>query len=107
MEPARIKEAIDGSVDGGADTMNLWLGHDGFEYSFQGHYQDAWSWLMEGLAKIAEYNRSEMPVCIEPEISLHGMRLPNQGSLPMELVQSRLEHIEDPAYKAYIQLLIS
>jgi len=63
----RVKEAIDGSVEGGAASMNLWLGHDGFEYSFQGHYADAWQWIMEGLAEIAEYNASDMPVCIEPK----------------------------------------
>jgi len=63
----RIKQAIDGSVEGGAATMNLWLGHDGFEYAFQGHYEDAWKWIMEGLAEIAEYNTSDMPVCLEPK----------------------------------------
>ena len=63
----RIKEAIDGSVEGGAETMNLWLGHDGFEYCFQGHYDDVWKWILEGLAEIAQYNTSGMPVCIEPK----------------------------------------
>ena len=63
----RIKEAIDGSVEGDAASMNLWLGHDGFEYSFQGHYEDVWNWIMEGLAEIAQYNTSKMPVCIEPK----------------------------------------
>jgi len=63
----RVKEAIDGSIEGGAETMNLWLGHDGFEYCFQGHYVDAWKWILEGLAEIAEYNTSDMRVCIEPK----------------------------------------
>jgi sugar phosphate isomerase/epimerase len=63
----RIKQAIDGSVEGGAASMNLWLAHDGFEYSFQGHYDDAWKWILEGLAAIADYNTSDMPVCIEPK----------------------------------------
>ena len=63
----RIKECIDGSVEGGAASMNLWLGHDGFDYTFQGNYSDAWKWILEGLAQIAEYNTSDMPVCIEPK----------------------------------------
>ena len=63
----RIKEAIDGSVEGGAASLNLWLGHDGFEYPFQGHYEDAWKWIMDGLTEIAEYNTSDMPVCVEPK----------------------------------------
>lgn len=60
----RIKGAIDASLEAGASTMNLWLGHDGFEYSFQGHYEDAWKWILEGLNEIAAHN-SRMPVCVE------------------------------------------
>ncbi|NQU12232.1 TIM barrel protein [bacterium] len=63
----RVKEAIDGSAEGGAASMNLWLGHDGFDYAFQGHYDDAWNWILDGLAEIAAYNTSDMPVCIEPK----------------------------------------
>lgn len=63
----RIKEAISQSAEGGANTMNLWLGHDGFEYSFQAHYDDAWNWIEEGLRAAAEYNQSDMAICIEPK----------------------------------------
>lgn len=63
----RIKEAIDGSVEGGAASMNLWLGHDGFDYTFQGHYADAWKWILDGLAQVAAYNQSAMPICLEPK----------------------------------------
>ncbi len=62
----RIKGAIDAALDAGAPDINLWLGHDGFEYAFAGHYQDAWKWIVDGLQEIAEYN-SRMPISIEPK----------------------------------------
>ncbi len=63
----RVKESIDNCVAGGTQLMNLWLGQDGFEYCFQGHYQDAWQWIEEGICAVAEYNSSDMPICIEPK----------------------------------------
>ena len=64
---ARIKEAIDGSAEGGVETMNLWLGHDGFDYSFQSDYDNAWRWILEGLETIADYSTSPLIICLEPK----------------------------------------
>ena len=60
----RVKGTIDAALEAGAPDINLWLGHDGFDYLFQGHYQDAWKWIIEGLNEIAEYNPA-MPISIE------------------------------------------
>jgi xylose isomerase len=60
----RIKGTIDAALEAGSPDMNLWLGHDGFDYFFQGHYADAWNWIVEGLQEIAEYN-SKITVCLE------------------------------------------
>ena len=60
----RIKETIDAALEAGAPDINLWPGHDGFEYCFQGHYHNAWKWIVEGLAEISEYN-PRMPVSVE------------------------------------------
>ena len=62
----RIKGASDAAVEFGAPDINLWLGHDGFEYFFQGHYADAWKWITEGLHEAAEHN-PEVPISIEPK----------------------------------------
>ncbi len=62
----RIKGASDAAVEYGAPDINLWLGHDGFEYFFQGHYADAWKWLVEGLQEVAEHN-PKLPISIEPK----------------------------------------
>ena len=64
----RVKEAIDAYVEGELEVMNLWLGQDGSDYSFQGHYDDAWKWIEEGLEEIAEHNPNCMPICLEPKL---------------------------------------
>ncbi|MFA6714373.1 MAG: sugar phosphate isomerase/epimerase family protein [Victivallales bacterium] len=62
----QTKKAIDAAVACGAPDVNLWPGHDGFEYPFQGHYDDAWKYIEECLLEIAEYN-PDLPVSIEPK----------------------------------------
>ena len=62
----RIKGAIDAAAEFGAPDINLWPGHDGFEYFFQGHYADAWKWIVEGLQEVAEHNPN-VPISIEPK----------------------------------------
>ena len=63
----RVKDCIEHSVAGGVEAMNLWLGQDGFDYPFQGHYLDAWRRLEDGLREIAEFNTSDLTVCVEPK----------------------------------------
>jgi len=60
----RAKGAIDAAVAAGSPDINLWLGHDGFDYFFQGHYADAWQWIVEGLTEIAEHNPA-LPISVE------------------------------------------
>jgi xylose isomerase len=60
----RIKGAIDAALAAGAPDLNLWPGHDGFEYSFQGHYADAWQYMVEGLQELAAHQPA-LPISIE------------------------------------------
>lgn len=60
----RIKESIDMAAEAGAPDMNLWLGHDGFDYPFQAHYADAWQWIVEGMQEVAGHN-SDLPISLE------------------------------------------
>ena len=43
--------------------LNLWLGHDGFDYP-AGHYADAWEWIEEGLREIAAHDPA-LPISVE------------------------------------------
>ena len=62
----RGKSALDVAEEAGAPDINFWLGQDGFEYPFQGHYLDAWKWIAEGLTEIAEHNPG-MRISVEPK----------------------------------------
>ena len=62
----RIKGASDAALEFGAPEINVWLGHDGFEYFFESHYADAWKWIVEGFQEAAEHNPN-VPIGIEPK----------------------------------------
>ena len=62
----RAKAAMDAAVEAGAPDINFWMGHDGFDYFFQGHYADAWKWIISGLEEISAHN-PEMNIGIEPK----------------------------------------
>jgi len=61
---ARTKETLDAAEEAGSPDINLWPGHDGFDYFFQGHYTDAWKWMVEGICEAADYN-PRVPISIE------------------------------------------
>ena len=41
----------------GGSLMTLWLGQDGFDYSFQVNYQQLWDHTLEALAVICDHNK--------------------------------------------------
>lgn len=47
---------IDTLSEAGGDLMTLWLGQDGFDYSFQADYLRLWDYTAEALRKIAAHN---------------------------------------------------
>lgn len=40
----------------GKPSVNLWLGQDGFDYPLQTDYQKQWSYLVENIRELADYN---------------------------------------------------
>lgn len=51
-----VKKAMDFANQIGVETVNLWLGQDGFDYLMQTNYVDAWKFLIEGLRECANHN---------------------------------------------------
>jgi xylose isomerase len=49
------KRGIDALAEAGGDLMTLWLGEDGFDYPFEADYGALWSFVEEGLAKVAAH----------------------------------------------------
>lgn len=54
---ATVREAMDMAVELGGDLINLWPGQDGFDYPFQGAFDEIDAWWTEGLRACADHRR--------------------------------------------------
>ncbi len=52
------KRGIDACADMGGRVMTLWMGQDGFDYSFQGDYARMWDATLAAVAEVADHNPS-------------------------------------------------
>ncbi|ESW60319.1 MAG: xyla [Rhodobacter sp. CACIA14H1] len=50
------KRGLDALAQMGGTVMTVWLGQDGFDYSFQGNYDRMWDDTLSGLAEICDHN---------------------------------------------------
>ena len=50
------KRGIDNLAALGGNLMTLWMGQDGFDYSFQVNYSSMWDWTIEAMIEVADYN---------------------------------------------------
>lgn len=50
------KRGLDVLSEMGGSLMTLWMGQDGFDYSFQMDYDQAWSNTIEAMAEVADHN---------------------------------------------------
>jgi xylose isomerase len=60
----QTKRGIDQMQQIGGSLMTLWMGQDGFDYSFQCDYRQLWDWTLEAIAQVADH-ASEVEVSIE------------------------------------------
>ena len=58
------KEAMDISIELGAHSVLVWPAHDGFDYTFQAHYLDAWNNMIDSLEEIGSHD-PKVKVAIE------------------------------------------
>ena len=50
------KKGIDALSEMGGNLMTLWMGQDGFDYSFQVDYNRLWDMTLEALAEVCDHN---------------------------------------------------
>lgn len=61
------KRGIDAGRDLGCKLMTLWMGQDGFDYSFQGDYARMWDWTIEALHEVAAHDpQTEIAIEYKP-----------------------------------------
>jgi len=58
------KNGMDAAVELGADQINLWFGHDGYDYPMEADYPVYWQRTIDGIREIAAH-RADVKVCIE------------------------------------------
>jgi sugar phosphate isomerase/epimerase len=58
------KRGIDACAAMGGTVMTLWMGQDGFDYSFQGDYGRMWDDTLAAVAEVADHNQS-MDIALE------------------------------------------
>jgi sugar phosphate isomerase/epimerase len=54
---AEVKKCMDWAAAAGCRFVDVWPGQDGFEYTFQADYSDAWKWLKDGVAECAAHSK--------------------------------------------------
>ncbi len=62
-----VKKVMDWAAELDCPYVDVWPGQDGFDYSFQADYLEAWKWLREGLAACSEHN-DKVRVLVEYKI---------------------------------------
>ncbi|MFK7868068.1 MAG: TIM barrel protein [Roseobacter sp.] len=50
------KRGLDALAEMGGRTMTLWMGQDGFDYSFQMDYAAAWDHTLDAMAQVCDHN---------------------------------------------------
>lgn len=50
------RRAVDLVAEIGGEALNIWPGQDGFDYTFQMDYDQAWAWEIEGIRQVAAHN---------------------------------------------------
>jgi len=89
------KRGIDAARECGTNLMTLWLGQDGFDYSFQADYHTIWQYEIDGIREVAahdpdclisiEYKPNEprayalLPDCASTLLAITEVGLPNLG----------------------------
>src|SRR5215469_5230827 len=51
-----VNKVMDWAAELNCAYVDVWLGQDGFDYSFQADYLNAWKWIKDGLAACCEHN---------------------------------------------------
>lgn len=62
-----VKKTMNWAEELGCDKIDLWFGQDGYDYPFQGNFDQAWQQLVELTRECADYNPG-IKICIEYKI---------------------------------------
>jgi sugar phosphate isomerase/epimerase len=80
------RRGIDACAAMGAAVMTLWMGQDGFDYSFQGDYARMWDDTLAAVAEVADHNPA-MDIALEykPNEPRAFALMPDMGTMLLAL----------------------
>ena len=88
------KRAIDRTAELGGDLMTLWMGQDGFDYSFQLDYNRAWDDTVDGFREVAAHNPNvNISVEYKPSEPRAFALLPDVGSTLLAVKETGADNI--------------
>ena len=77
----QTKRGIDQMLELGGSLMTLWMGQDGFDYSFQANYARLWDQTLEAMAEVADHAKdSEISIEYKPNEPRSFSLMPDIGT---------------------------
>ncbi len=84
----QTKRGIDRMVELGGSLMTLWMGQDGFDYSFQVDYGQLWDFTLEAMAEVADHNEAcEISIEYKPNEPRSFSLMPDIGTTLLAINQ--------------------
>ncbi len=84
----QTKRGIDTMLELGGSLMTLWMGQDGFDYSFQVEYAKLWDQTLEALAEIADHDlTTEISIEYKPNEPRSFSLMPDIGTTLLAISQ--------------------
>lgn len=84
----QTKRGIDQMVELGGSLMTLWMGQDGFDYSFQVDYAHLWDVTLEAMSEVADYNKTcEISIEYKPNEPRSFSLMPDIGTTLLAINQ--------------------
>ena len=84
----QTKRGVDQLNELGGSLMTLWMGQDGFDYSFQVDYGQLWDFTLEAMAEVADHNKAcEISIEYKPNEPRSFSLMPDIGTTLLAINQ--------------------
>jgi L-rhamnose isomerase len=90
----QTKRGIDQMLELGGSLMTLWMGQDGFDYSFQADYARLWDQTLEAMAEVADHApTSEVSIEYKPNEPRSFSLMPDIGTTLLAIHQLNRKNV--------------
>lgn len=84
----QTKRGIDQMLELGGSLMTLWMGQDGFDYSFQVDYAQLWDWTLAAISEVADHvSSTEISIEYKPNEPRSFSLMPDIGTTLLAITE--------------------